>query len=521
MFIHWGPVSLKGVEIGWSRGDKVPAEEYDALYRRFNPTAFDADAWMKLAKEAGMRYVVPTAKHHDGFLLWPSKADPFHYNIAYTPCKRDIMGEIAQAAKKEGITMCTYYSILDWRSPDYPLDRIGTAKPNPNMERHMATMEAQLSELIHNYGAKLVWFDGNWEKPYTREDSLALNHYLRSKYPSLIVNDRIDSKALEPGDPRGDYGSPEQVVGGYDTGKPWETCMTLGEQWAYKPDDKYKTPAKVIETLIRTVTGDGNLLLNVGPDPLGRIPAPQQEILHEVGKWTHAYGESIYGTRGGPYRNGAWGGTTRKGKTVYIHVLDWDKGTVELPPLPAKIQEVRVLQPGVSVETNSNPNGLRLALRSARPTGPTTIRLDLDRDAWPLGTIERTFTQRSGRDLDLPAKDAAVHGGTAKLQGDNIGFWTNASDTVSWPFEAVSGPVDVEIEYACEPGSAGSTFAIEVGGQRLTGRIESTGSWYDYRRALLGQVMLKPGATQLSVRPLTMPHGAVMNLRAVRLHPHR
>ncbi|CAN5669389.1 hypothetical protein BH11ARM2_BH11ARM2_00710 [soil metagenome] len=517
MFIHWGPVSLKGVEIGWARGDQVPAEVYDALYKRFNPHQFDADAWMRLAKRAGMRYVVPTAKHHDGFLLWPSKHDPFDYDIADSPFKRDIMGEIAKAAKKEGITMCTYYSILDWKSPDYPLDRVGHAKPAPNMARHLATMEAQLSELMDRYGAKMVWFDGNWEAPYTRDDSLSLIRFLRGKYPKLILNNRIDSTKLLPDDPHGDYRTPEQVVGSYDTEHPWETCMTLGDQWAYKPNDHYKTPARVIEVLLQTVTGDGNLLLNVGPDSTGRITAEQQAILEKVGEWTSKYGESIYGTRGGPYRNGAWGGTTRKSKTIYVQVTNWGNGEIDLPPLPAKIVSKRVLQKGVEVETTSDASGLKLKLKSSLPTGPTTIQLDLDRNAWSLGTIERHLVQPTDLSLDLEAGDAAVHGGTAKLQGDNIGYWTDPKNTVLWSFEAQKGDVSVELEYACEPDSAGSTFAVEVAGQTLVGTVESTGDWYTYHRVNLGKVSLPAGKAELTVRPLSMPHGAVMNLRAVRL----
>lgn len=133
MFIHWGPVSLKGTEIGWSRGEQVPSAEYDQLYQQFNPTKFDADVWMKLAKDAGMKYVVPTAKHHDGFCIWPTKQTP--YNIANSPFKRDIMGEISIAAKKQGIEMCSYFSILDWWHPDYGTGSPGgkTLKTNPNM----------------------------------------------------------------------------------------------------------------------------------------------------------------------------------------------------------------------------------------------------------------------------------------------------------------------------------------------------------------------------------------------------
>ncbi len=388
MFIHWGPVSLRGTEIGWSRGDSVPIEEYDNLYKRFNPTGFNADEWMTIAKRAGFRYVVPTAKHHDGFCLWPSRETS--HNIMASPFHRDIMGEITGAAKSHGMTMCSYYSILDWRSPLYGTGSPGgtTIKPMPNMARHMMIVREEVAELIKNYGIKMVWFDGQWEKPYTRDDSIGLNNYLRGLSPDLIINDRVNSPKLQPGDPVGDYKTPEQTIGSYNTQEPWETCMTLGDQWAYRPNDHYKTVPQILKVLIQTVTGDGNLLLNVGPDETGRIPAIQQKLLTGLGDWVGKYGQSIYGTRGGPFKNGEWGGTTRKGKTVYVHILNWGNGEIQLPSLPARITKSRVLQKGIQVICVNSPTGLTLKLKGNPPSEPTTLRIDLDKDAWSLGTIE-------------------------------------------------------------------------------------------------------------------------------------
>lgn len=387
MFIHWGPVSIRGTEIGWSRGAEVPVDEYDSLYTQFNPTQFNADEWMALARRAGMKYVVPTAKHHDGFCLWPSHETA--HNIMATPFHRDIMGEIAKSAKRYGITMCSYYSILDWRSPYYGTGSPGgrTVKPTSNMARHMLIVKEEVTELIKNYGIKMLWFDGQWESPYTREESIDLNNYLRRLDPSLVINDRINSSDLLAGDPRGDYLTPEQRVGSFNTSVTWETCMTLGDQWAYRPNEVYKTFPQILKVLIETVTGDGNLLLNVGPDPTGRIPLGQQELLTSLGKWLAKYGSSVYGTRGGPYPNGAWGGSTRKGKTVFIHVLDWSQGELHLPPLPCRITQCKVLQKDVTVNYENTAKGLILKLTGQLPTEPTTIRLTLDKQAWDLGTL--------------------------------------------------------------------------------------------------------------------------------------
>ena len=170
LFVHWGPVSLVGTEIGWSRGREVPSEEYDQLYKRFNPTLFDAEAWVTVAKRAGMKYLVLTSKHHDGFCLWPSKYTDYH--IGNTPFKRDVMRELADACAKHGIQFCTYHSICDWYHPDYPLGSPGgsTKKPNPNMPRYYEYLRNQTREIIENYGPLgIMWFDGEWEEPWTLE----------------------------------------------------------------------------------------------------------------------------------------------------------------------------------------------------------------------------------------------------------------------------------------------------------------------------------------------------------------
>ena len=166
LFIHWGPVSLKGTEIGWSRGAEVPEAEYDRLFREFNPTRFDARAWAQTAKAAGMKYLVLTSKHHDGFCLWDSRYTD--YDIMNTPFGRDVIKELSAACRKEGIVFCTYHSICDWRHPDYPLGSPGgkSQKPSPNMDRYNTSLKNQVAELVHNYGPLgILWFDADWVSP--------------------------------------------------------------------------------------------------------------------------------------------------------------------------------------------------------------------------------------------------------------------------------------------------------------------------------------------------------------------
>ncbi len=256
-------------------------------------------------------------------------------------------------------------------------------------ETGIASLMAETTELVRRYGLRMLWFDGQWEAPYTRERSLAFQRELRARFPRLVVNDRIEASGrMQPGDPGGDFATPEQRVGEYDTKRPWETCMTLGDQWAYRPNDRYKSLDQVLTILVQTVTGDGNLLLNVGPDAEGRIPPEQRRLLLGMGEWLGEHGQAVYGTRGGPFRNGAWGGATRKGRTVFLLVLDRKADQLTFPELPARVRSCRSLAPGMSASVESEGRGIRVRLSGARPeVGPAVIRLDLDRDAWSLGDL--------------------------------------------------------------------------------------------------------------------------------------
>lgn len=393
LFIHWGPVSLKGTEIGWSRGAAVPEEEYDALYRRFNPTEFNADQWVAVAKAAGMKYLVITSKHHDGFCLFDSAYTD--YDIMATPFGRDVLAELSAACRRAGIVFCTYHSICDWHHPDYPLGSPGgkTAKPNPNMPRYVQYLHNQTREIIEKYGPLgVMWFDGEWEAPWTHERGLALYRHIRSLQPDILINNRVDKGrrgmvgTSQGPDFVGDHDTPEQRVGTFNRERPWETCMTICRQWAWKPNDQLKTLSECLGILLRTVGGDGNLLLNVGPMPDGRIEPRQVERLHQIGAWLQKHGDGVYGTRGGPFKPGRWGASTCKENTVYLFVMQWpESGPLQLPPIPQKIESLSVRTGGKAVWDQS-ASGITLDLPAA------------DRD--PLVTvIEMTV---SGKALDIP-----------------------------------------------------------------------------------------------------------------------
>lgn len=347
MFIHFGPVTLRGTEIGWSRGNAVPTEEYDNLYKEFDPVLFNADAWVKTAKDAGMKYLTITAKHHDGFCLWPTKAS--NYNIMNSPYKKDIVGELAHACKKQGIKFCIYFTVLDWHDPDYPIHISGAkADPNANMDKFVTTMKKELHELVTSYHPYMLWFDGNWEKPWKNDYAAEIYTFLKKMDPNVIINNRLganDEHIKLSSEMIGDYATPEQKIGDLNMNTPWETCMTMCSQWAWKPNDKMKPLKQCIQTLAKTAGGNGNLLFNVGPMLDGRIEARQVNRLKEMGDWLKIYGESIYGTKGGPFKPNEVFAATRKGNKLYVHVFERKSDALTLPALAnIKVKQAYLLK---------------------------------------------------------------------------------------------------------------------------------------------------------------------------------
>jgi alpha-L-fucosidase len=392
MFIHWGPVSLKGTEISWSRANSnpkcpnqgdIPVEVYDNLYKEFNPTMFDAARWTRIARAAGMRYMVLTAKHCDGFLLWHSQASP--YNISQTPFRRDVCDELSKAARHQGMRIGWYFSPMDWRDPDF------------RTERNVAflnRMQMELRELLSNYGSiDLLWFDWDAHEPlYAQPQTYQI---ARTLQPQMVINNRLD---LGPGDndrkilsTNADYFTPEQTVGVYDDQRPWESCMTLSRrgQWAWGgAEDGVKSLRTCLQMLIRCAGGDGNLLLNVGPMPTGEIAPEQVERLKAMGAWLARNGESIYGTRGGPFKPASSVASTRKGRTIYLHLMDWSEDAVNLPPIPAKVLRSHVLSGG-KAEVRQTGKGLVLSVPAKdRQPIDTVVALELDGPAMSIPALD-------------------------------------------------------------------------------------------------------------------------------------
>lgn len=373
MFIHWGPVSIKGTEIGWSRGREWTIEEYDNLYKEFNPVNYNAGDWVQTAKAAGMKYIVFTSKHHDGFCNWDTRYTD--YNIMNTPFKRDVMKELSEACKKEGMDLCFYHSTCDWHHPDFPLTSPGGSvkREVSNLDRYTEYLKNQSVEIIKKYGPLLVmWYDVPQQFDSIRGQGV-IDH-IRKIQPDILVNNRTGAK--------GDFDTPEQRVGSFNNTRPWETCMTIGRQWAWKPDDEVKSLEQCLHSLIRSAGGDGNLLFNVGPRPDGTIEPLQVERLKEMGEWLNKYGYSIYGTRGGPFKPTDWGVSTRKGNNVYLHILRWSGGTpqIAIPDIGIPVKIVKMADGSeTGFELSGNEYLIQIDEKSLQPVN-TIIEIEYESD---------------------------------------------------------------------------------------------------------------------------------------------
>lgn len=397
LFIHWGLYAIPAGKWGdkthygeWIRHEaQIPLPEYEKLLDQFNPVKFNAKEWVKMAKNAGMKYIVITSKHHDGFCLFDSKVTD--WDVMSTLFKRDILKELSDACKEEGIKMCFYYSIMDWHHPDYLPRREWEKEHRPegdaNYDRYVEYMKAQIKELVDNYGPLgILWFDGEWEETWNFERGFDMYNYVRSLQPDIIVNNRVDKSrsgmaGLSKGQSVGDYGTPEQEVP--DKGLPgvdWETCMTMNRHWGYNEYDKfYKSTKALVQLLVDIVSKGGNFLLNVGPMANGEFPPEAIERLKGIGEWMKVQSESIYGTIASPFDIPSWGRYTQKkmenGNTLlYAHVFDYKPGDKLKIPTDKKPIKAWILKaPTEQIKYSTKKNNLVIHLPNIEPDPYDTV----------------------------------------------------------------------------------------------------------------------------------------------------
>ncbi len=552
MFIHWGVYSVIGEGEWIMHVKKIPAAEYEKLPPQFNPTEFDADRWADLAKRAGVKYVVITSKHHDGFAMFDSKVSDYDI-VDATPFQKDPMKPLADSCRQRNIRFGFYHSILDWHHPEYapvpPWDKDARAAHAPDFDKYLEYMQTQVRELCSNYGPlACIWWDGGWEHntPADKAKFARVNTMIRELQPQILINNR--SHIPEDFDTPEQFIPPTGITNADGTPKLWESCITLttghGSHaptawWGYDKNEKeFKTPEFCIRMLIDIVSKGGNLLLNVGPDPTGTIGPNETMVLEAMGKWLAVNGEALYGTTASPFRYlPFYGRATVKGNTLYLHVFTWPGDhRLILPGLKNTIVNARVIKPAMSARKGS-PSPLKV-----ERTGTDTIIHLPDTAPDPIASViaaeldgppqVEAFTIRPDADgtLTLPALYAELrgqHGQRARLESAgeqvHIANWTNSKDQAAWQFEVPhDAAYEVSITYAADKAGAGGTCEIIAGDQKMEIKVEPTAGATDFATRKIGELNIKAGTATLIVRPVSIPNdGVLMNLREIVLRPKR
>ena len=531
LFIHFGPYSnLEGEWKGeatppgqnaeWIMHDlRIPRAEYREKAHSFNPAKFDAPAIARLARQAGMKYVVLTAKHHDGLAMWATKNND--YNIVdWTPLKRDVVKEMADACRREGVRFCLSYSHNeDWDHPDGYGNFWDFDPSRKNFDRYLdEKSKPQLRELLTNYGPiGLVWFDRGIDTTKHAQDFIDVVHSLQ---PQCLINGRI-----------GNYG--QELMGDYqnmsDNGMPnggmdeyWETPQTLNQTWGYsKFDHNWKSSKVVIRKLVEIVSKGGNYLLNIGPRADGSVPPESVAVLTRVGQWMAKNSESIYGTSANPFFDLPWGRATVKGNRLYLHVLEWPKdGRLRLRGLRTPIRKAFLLaDPGRALAVDKTGS------ISLPPSAPDDIDTVVAVDLAAAPRVDPPVVTMKDGALRLDYMKALTAGKTVKRYNRRGGFhiskWTGPGDTAAWYVRVPkAGVYNVRIRYAARPEWAGGAFTISVGGKPVTGTVEATGDWYEYRDFDLGEVEIGgAGRRTVTVKPSAELGHYLMYLEAVELAP--
>ena len=540
MFIHWGPYSRlagewNGKKVGNDRNSEwimnfleIPRDEYRSLAREFNPVEFSAEEWVGLAREAGMKYLVFTAKHHDGFAMYDSEVS--NYNIRdWTAFEVDPFRELAVECRENDIRLGFYYSQReDWDEP-FAYGNTWDFDFNPEQaldifEKEYLETKAkpQLRELLTGFGpVDLIWFDRGL---YTQDQARDLKDLVGRLQPDCLVNGRIGNYNSELMGDFQELNDNEMPASGIE--EYWETPQTLNDTWGYSRfDHNWKSPGEVIRRLVEIVSKGGNYLLNIGPDGLGRIPEPSREILRETGRWMNLYGESIYGTNASPLEATDWGFCTRKGNILYLHITEWPEDSrLALKGLLNSINKASAL-PDQEKKLNVSGEGEYSIVDISSVTKDkyvTVLKLELDGEP----RVSQPIVFQSKDNAYLLNYESAITRGRAvkrfnRKGGYHISGWKSADDSITWNLNVNKpGRYRLYITYAALPSWAGQEFRIVAGETALDADTAGTGDWYDFGTFDLGTVNLVETEGQvLEIRPGGRVNENLMYFREIVLKP--
>jgi len=529
LFIHWGVYAVpagtwQGKQIPgigeWimNRG-KIPVADYAKFAGQFNPVKYDADAWVRLAKEAGMKYIVITSKHHDGFALFKSAASPYNL-VDATPFKRDALQELAEACRKHGLKLGFYYSqAQDW------YHRGGAASGGHwdppaqagDMDAYIRKIAVpQVREILSNYGPiAILWWDTPTNMNRERADLLAP---LVKLQPGLVLNNRLGGGYL------GDTETPENRIPATGYPRDWEACMTMNDTWGFKSyDHNWKSAQTLIRNLVDIASKGGNYLLNVGPTAEGEIPAPSVERLKAVGAWMRRNGEAIYATTASPFVRLGWGRATQKPDRLYLHVFNWPADGQLVVPMSSGAKKAYLLgAPGKPLKFSAAPTGLRLNVPATAPDADSST-IVLEGVGKVVALPPPPITAEANGAVQLPCDAADLFGRRVRVEGNtnlNLGAWRGLDDYASWQVQFQKpGAYEVLLTAAVPAAEAGSTYALTVGNERLEATAASTAG-KDYQPVAIGTInVARAGTLTVTLKPVKIAKTELMRLRSLTLRP--